>query len=216
MLLLPGGMDGMGSLESLSCVLTAPLLARHGLATLIYSPSGREGAPGPEDHNGPLHQDQAAAALRLLLQRPEVDAGRVLVATVSFGLVLGLGALVRHPELAGRVRALVDWEGPGHRRWFEAVGIGAPQGDDAFWVPREGVRMAPRLACPYWRMQSRWDHVHGPDAEIGREMVRAALAGTCPEVRFNGVVGREDAPLVDARRSRQQRILVEWIQRILA
>lgn len=185
-LLCPGGIDGIRGTEALSPVLTAPRLAREGFATLAWGPSGREGAPGPEDRNGPLHQAEAVAALEALLARPEVDPARVAVASMSFGLVLAAGALHARPDLARRVRVLVDWEGPSSRRWFQARRLRYWTVDEGWWQAREAVRMAPGLECPYWRFQSVWDHVHGTDVGLGREMAEAAAGGRSPDVRLNG------------------------------
>lgn len=214
-LLLPGGLDGLASLEGLRPVLTAPGLARAGFATLAFSPSGRDGAPGESDLNGPLHQAEAVEALRTLLTLDAVDRSRVAVASLSFGLVLAVAALTRQPDLGRRVRLLVDWEGPGHRRWFRRAGIGAPPDDDAWWTPREAIRRVHELPCAYHRLQSAWDHVHGRDAEIGWELVVAAAKGGVPEVRYNGLPGPFDDParfpLAPLEGSAQTRILTGWL-----
>jgi len=183
-LLCPGGLDGVRGVEGWSPVLTAPRLAREGLAAVAWSPSGRDGAPGEEDRNGPTAQEETAAALRLTLAHPRVR--RVVVFSISFGVVLAVGALTRHPELAQRVAGLLDWEGPPSRRWFHVRRLAMWTHDEAWWEPREAVRHLGRLACPYHRYQSVWDHVHGPDNGLGLEAARAAAAGTCPEVRLNG------------------------------
>lgn len=185
-LLCSGGVDGIGGGEGLSPVLTAPRLAREGFAALAFGVSGREGAPGPEDRNGPLHQEEAAAALAALLGSPRVDPARVAVVSISFGLVQAAGALARHPELAARVRRFIDWEGPPSRRWFHVRRLQFWTQDEAWWADREATQLLPKVACPYWRAQSRWDHVHGPLAGLGREAALAAAAGVCPEVRLNG------------------------------
>lgn len=186
-LFCPGGLDGTRGAEGLSPVLTAPRLARHGVATLAWSPSGRDGSPGAEDRNGLLHQEECRNALRALLEHPAVDPDRVVVLSISFGLVLALGALTRWPDLALRIRGLVDWEGPPSRKWFEASRLKFWTIDEPWWAPREAERSIGRLRCPYERFQSAWDHVHGPDHGLGEEIVDAALAAGVPTVRFNGV-----------------------------
>ncbi len=184
-LLVPGGLDGARSTEAPSTVASAPRLARAGLAALVFAPSGRDGAPGPEDRNGPLHQAECAAALAALLARPEVDGDRVAVLSISFGVVMAAGALAHHPDLAARVREWIDWEGPGSARWLPADRIRADARDPAFHVEREAVRRIGDVRCPYRRFQGRLDHVHGPAVEIGLELARAAAAGVSPRVRLN-------------------------------
>ncbi len=214
-LVVPGGLDGAASVESPSCVLPAQRLARAGLVAAVFSPSGREGQGGPADCNGPLHQAECAQALAALLACPEVADRPVGVLSLSFGLVMALGALRDRPELSRRVGLLVDWEGPGSRRWFAATPIGSPADDDAFWEPREGVRLVHGLRVPYRRFQSAWDHVHGPDTGIGWEMAEAAVAGGCPSVHLN----EHGLPLPDpaavrwgpALRSQQGAVLLQWL-----
>lgn len=213
MLLVAGALDGARAVEGLSCVLTAPRLARAGFATLVYTPSGREDAPGVEDHAGPLHQAEAARAVEALLSHPAVDADRAAVVTISFGLVAAMGGLVTHPDLARRIRVFIDWEGPGSARWLVAERVRHHLDDAAWLAEREAVRMVGRLACPYRRFQSAWDHVHGPALEIGLEMARAAAAGVSPAVWLN-----ESPPPFDPPRwgpileSAQARRIVGWLR----
>lgn len=211
-LLCSGGVDGIQGGEGLSPVLTAPRLAREGFAALAFGVSGREGVPGPEDRNGPLHQEEAAAALAMLLAHPRVDPSRVVVVSISFGLVQAAGALVRHPELAARVRRFVDWEGPPSRRWFHVRRLQFWTQDEAWWADREAVQLLPRVACPYWRYQSRWDHVHGPVADLGREAALAASTGVSPEVRLNGQGFPFDAPGGPVSLRAQSDELVGWVR----
>lgn len=184
-----GGLDGTRGAEGHSIVLSAPRLARHGVATLAWSPSGRDGAPGEEDRNGLLHQEECANALRALLGHPKVDPERVVVLSISFGVALAVGALTRWPELGERVRGLVDWEGPPSREWFEASRLQFWTIDEPWWVAREAIQGVGALRCPYDRFQSVWDHVHGNEHTLGEEIVDAALGATPgpPEVRLNGV-----------------------------
>lgn len=212
-LLVPGGLDGHTLFEGAEAVLSAPRLARHGFAALCFSPSGRDGAPGEEDRNGPTHQAQCAAALRLLEAQPEVD--RVAVLSVSFGAVMVAGALADDPTLAARVRVWMDWEGPGSRRWFKPVGFVEPFDDEGFWGPREAARRMPAVACPYHRIQSAWDHVWGPERAIGWEMVTAVAGGACPDVRLNGQRGPFDDMArfrwPSAMELRQARWMLRWL-----
>ena len=214
-LLVPGVFNGAATTESPQCVLPAQRLARAGFAVLVFTPSGREDAAGPPDCNGPLHQAECGEALAALLAAPEVAPGGVQVLTLSFGLVMALGALRARPELAAKVRWLHDWEGPGHRRWFAAARIGAEPSDDAFWEPREGVRLIRDLAVRYRRFQSRWDHVHGPDPSIGREMAEAGWSAGLPAVFLNEhqapLPGPEGVTWGPGLRSRQGVILLQWL-----
>lgn len=215
-LLVPGGLEGARSVESGASVVTAQQLARRGLATLVFTPSGREDAPGPNDRNGLLHQAECAAALGLLLEASEVDPTRCVVLSLSFGVVMAMGALVGDPDLGARVRELIDWEGPGSRRWFEGVKIGEASTNDEFWGCREATTMVPRLRCAYRRMQSSHDHVHGLQPEIGLEVARAAYGGAAPRVRFNDQIGPFDASfeprLVPPTMTAQSALLAAWVR----
>lgn len=210
-LLLPGGLDGLSGVEGAGAVLSAQALARAGLAALVFSPSGREDAPGREDFNGALHQAEAAAALALLLSHPEVRG--VMVLSLSFGGVMAAGALGAHPELAAGVREWIDWEGPPSRGWFPRGFFGAPTGED-FWREREAVHLISGLQCPYRRLQSSWDHVHGPRTGLGLEMVDAALRGGAPRVRLND----QELPISGApdwappSTWAQRRLLLRWLR----
>lgn len=202
--LVPGALDGKSALERYRCVLTAPRLAREGFACLVYTPSGREGTPGREDHGGPIHRAEGAAALRALYADPRVAS--VSVVSISFGLFIACGTLVSHPELAERVRVYIDWEGPGSVRWL--VPRGDWEGDAAYWAAREPVRLIGQLRCPYRRMQSDRDHVHGAQVEIGLEMARAGPPGT----RLNdSVVPFSDVFWAPRRQSDQGDQLVDWL-----
>lgn len=207
-LLVPGALDGLSAVTGLSCVLTAPRLARSGLSAMVFTPSGREGVTGRADRCGPLHQDECAAALRLLLEHTE----RVAVVSISFGLPMAMGALTRHPALATSVAVMMDWEGPGHRRWLRAPATDHTT-DPRYWAPREALGMVGALGCPYHRVQSRWDHVHGRQVEIGVEMLEAASAGCCPSVWINGQQHRPGTTprWISARPSAQGRQMVAWL-----
>lgn len=206
-LLVPGGLDGLRGVEGLSPVLTAPRLAREGYAALAWGPSGREGTAGPEDCNGPLHQEEFAAALRLLVDR----YATVAVLSISFGLSIAAGALAAKPELARRVRVVIDWEGPPHRGWFRGNRVHGP--DEAWWGDREPLHHIGRVACPYWRFQSAWDHVHGADTGLGLEMVRAAMEGVSPDVRLNGSGPPfETVPLGPVAVRAQAKVLLGWLR----
>ncbi len=207
--LAPGGLDGARGVEGYSPVLTAPRLAREGFAAVAWSPAGRDGAPGPEDRNGLVAQEEFANVLREVLADPRFSP--VAVVSISFGVAIATGALARWPDLADRVRIYVDWEGPPSRRWFQARRLAWWTNDDAWWEPREAARHVGRLRCPYHRFQSAWDHVHGADNGLGLEMARAAAAGTCPEVRLNGAEV-EAAVLGPVPLRAQAALMVGWLR----
>ncbi len=211
-LLCPGGLDGLDGGEGLSVVLGCQRLARAGFAAMCWSPSGREGAPGREDRNGPLHQAEAAAAMRVLVQHPAVDPDRVVILTISFGLVLGLAAA----SAGVPVRGLIDWEGPPSRRWFVAsrLNLESRPEDDAFWTEREPVRSVARLTVPYWRAQGRWDHVHGADTTLALEMVDAARAAGVPDVRLNGRDTWSPPTLLPSSMRGQSAAMLGWVHEL--
>lgn len=209
-LVVAGGLGGLESTLAADAVVSAPRLARAGLAVLIHTPSGREDAAGDEDWNGPLHQEELARALERLLRHPAVADGVVTVVSSSFGVAAAVPALAARPRLAARVRQLIDWEGPGSRRWFERVDFHVPSSDDTFWGPREAVAHVGRLRCPYRRVQSAWDHVHGDAPDIALEMVRAAVAGGVPRVWLNDVPQPGPVRWIAARPSVQGRRIVAW------
>ena len=207
--LAPGGLDGARGVEGYSPVLTAPRLAREGFAAVAWSPSGRDGAPGTEDRNGLVAQEEFANVLRAVFADPRV--GPVVVVSISFGVAIATGTLTRWPELAERVRLYLDWEGPPSRRWFQARRLAFWTNDDTWWEPREAARHIGRIRCPYHRAQSAWDHVHGADNGLGLEMARAAANGTSPRVLLNGApVEAELLGPVPLRA--QARQMVAWLR----
>ncbi|MCK6527260.1 hypothetical protein L6R50_06745 [Myxococcota bacterium] len=193
-LLYPGGLGPARMFARYRCAVTAADLAAAGYASFRWDPAGRGESEGEEDCNGPRHQDEVAEALALLLARPEVDPARVAVVSISLGIAATAGALARHPGIGARARFLLDWEGPGERRWIPPYATRAPGQASIthemhcrpeFWVDREAIRAVPRLPCPYLRYQSHWDHVHGPMRQHAVDLVNAALGGTAPWVRLN-------------------------------
>jgi hypothetical protein len=212
-LVVSGGLTGADAAEGKMAAVSAPALARAGLAALAYTPSGREGAPGPEDRNGPTHQAECAAALEALLAHPSVDPTRVAVLALSFGMVSSIHMLVDRPQLAAQVRELVDWEGPGSRKWFEGVRIGEPATNEAFWATREPTYALPRLTCAYRRFQSSSDHVHGFAPDIGLEPARAAASGVAPRARLNDAVAPfTQVVWADPRPTATAATLTRWLQ----
>ncbi len=148
-------------------------------------------APGNPAHAEEARLVFAAAAA----ERP------VVMLSWSGGCVAaarGLLALARsNPELAARVVAFVDVEGPVDRMSLvkprsHAEWRGLPVHDDEAWVGRELVALLPALAAlpsppRYVRWQGRPDHVHGENLlHAQRAMEAAEAAGLCAE--------RVDAP----------------------
>ena len=91
-LMLPGGLAGADALEGPTSVITPQCFARHGFAAMSVTPSGREGASGQENWNGRDQQQEVVSALRILVAHPLVDEQNILIVSISFGLVLGLGS----------------------------------------------------------------------------------------------------------------------------
>ena len=216
-MMYPGGLEGVRGLEGVSGVITPHRLARHGIAAMVFGPSGREETDGSEDYNGSIHQAEAALALRALMAHPLVDQSYVVVLSISFGVLLAIGALVRAPETASKVRLFIDWEGPGSRYWFKHTDLNRSMDDHQFWEPREAIKMIPAIVCPYQRLQSRWDHVHGAQPEIGLEMARSARSGRCPQVWFNDSLNPDDwerpEGLVSPHLRDQSDLILTWICR---
>jgi len=212
--MLPGGLAGADALEGPTSVITPQCFARHGFAAMSVTPSGREGASGQENWNGRDQQQEVVSALRILVAHPLVDEQNILIVSISFGLVLGLGALNCAPDLASQVRGFIDWEGPGHRRWFAGLEKSGFRSDPQFWENREGVHLIKALQCPYYRLQSLHDHVHGDNAEIGLEMVRAATREGVSIVALNGNTNPKewDSPdvLLSPKLSVQRDAILLW------
>lgn len=218
-LMLPGGLAGADALEGPTSVITPQCFARNGFAAMSFTPSGREGALGQENWNGQDHQREVVCALRKLAAHPLVDADNTLIVSISFGVVLGLGALNCSPDLAAQLRGFIDWEGPGHRRWFAGLEKNGFRSDPQFWENREGVHLIKALQCPYYRLQSSYDHVHGDNAEIGLEMVRAAVQAGVPTVALNGNTSPIEwdfhATLLSPKLSVQRDAILLWAQSLL-
>ena len=72
------------------------------------------------------------------------------------------------------------------------------------------------LKCPYYRLQSSHDHVHGDNPEIGLEMVRAATHVGVPVVAFNGNFNANEwtlrSSLLSPKLSDQRDAILLWAQ----
>jgi len=187
-------------------------LAAGGFVVIAFNAEGRgKGLPGnllsegSEDCNGFLHQDDLKAVIDFAAGRPNVDAGNIGVATSSFGIAIGAGALGRYPSLP--VAYLVDNEGPHDSRVITFYDVGPerqvcghwstvtdPSSENqAFWAEREAARHIGGYRGRYLRMQADVDHAQGPGYfRHAIEMVNAATgpqyggAGSAAWTRMNG------------------------------
>jgi len=187
-------------------------LASQGLVFVSFNPEGRgSGRPGDlvsqgtEDCNGFVHQDDLKAVIQRTVALPNVDVANVGVATSSFGIAIGAGALGRYPDLP--VAYLVDGEGPHDSRVIAFYDAGReravcghlstitdPSSDNlAFWAEREAVRHIGGFRGRYLRMQAEIDHAQNPGyVRHAIEMINAATqpryGGTGASVwtRMNG------------------------------
>lgn len=189
-LLVPPGFDeGLPELDELA----SHNLARAGLVVVAFDPSGRGESPGDEDHGGPRQQDDLAAVLAWLAQRPDVDTDRIVVRSRSLGIAMASGALARHPEL--QPMALYDIEGPASlpdnldyatertRETFYA----AAEGDD-WWAERSPDLLLGHWSGRYRRVQALDDHALGSFLGHAQELLNVASAAG-GEVDYNGVPG---------------------------
>jgi len=187
-------------------------LAASGFVVITFNAEGRgNGLPGnllsegEEDCNGFLHQDDLKAVIEFAAGGPNVDAGNIGVATSSFGIAIGAGALGRYPSLP--VAYLVDNEGPHDSRVITFYDVGperqvcghwstvtdpSPE-NQAFWAEREAVRHIGGYHGRYLRTQAEIDHAQGPGYfRHAIEMVNAATrpqyggAGSAAWTRMNG------------------------------
>lgn len=187
-------------------------LASQGFVVVSFNPEGRgSGRPGDlvsqgtEDCNGFVHQDDLKAVIQRTVALPNVDVTNVGVATSSFGIAIGAGALGRHPDLP--VAYLVDGEGPHDSRVIAFYDAGReravcghlstttdPSSDNlAFWAEREAVRHIDGFRGRYLRMQAEIDHAQNPGyfrhaIEMINAATQARYGGTGASVwtRMNG------------------------------
>lgn len=185
LVLVPGGIgDGSAFGDD------ARRMASAGIVAVTFDPDGRGKSTGQEDYNGYKQQDGLAAVIRFVATLPEVDAARIGVATYSYGITMGSGALARHSDLP--VKFLIDWEGPADHN-YTTTGCDAsrpsriqwqPCSDKAWWAEREAVNFIGALRVPYQRIQSEKDHVQPTNAHAV-DLINAAIKGGAPWVRLN-------------------------------
>ena len=172
-------------------------------AIVVFDPDGRgrsvgiADAPGEEDDGGFVHRDGLATVIHYVAELPEIDGARVALSSVSYGVTMAAGALVRYPDLP--ILFLIDREGPANRDdtgGCDAADTGHLKAhacdDETFWVEREAATFARSLQVPYQRLQSRADHVQ-PDLAHAVLMLANTTAqayggeGVAPWTRLNGL-----------------------------
>ncbi len=183
------GIDHPGTIfDTLGYPVSADEVARLGCLTLHFDPAGRGESWGEEDMGGPEHQDDVATALRWLASRPDVDPDRVGIVSISLGVAMAVGAVVREGAEAAW---LIDWEGPCDREIITSGGkiltpaMGHGMDDETWWRPREAVRHVGRLSCPYVRLQAEEDHAQPGETRHAMRMLHAAAAGSLPWFQIN-------------------------------
>lgn len=190
----PGGLGYGSGLQNLQVLQS---LVRRGYAVGLWDPDGRGRSAGAEDYNGRIHQAGLHALLQALVRHPAVDARRVVMMSHSLGLATAAGALADYPD-DPPVCGLIDDEGPSDRfyitQWDNPrFGI-FPQGttNQAWWAEREAVTLIRRVRCPYLRLQTVQDHVHGTNRQHALDLINAATGapfgggGQSPWTRING------------------------------
>jgi len=184
LVLVPGGIgDGKAFTDD------ALRMAGAGIIAITFDPDGRGRSTGQEDYDGHKQQDGLAAVVRFAATLPNVDAQKIGIATYSYGITMGSGALARHPDLPAKF--LIDWEGPADRNYTSGCSAGnrgrilwQPCSDNAWWSEREAVNFIGQIRVPYQRIQSEKDHVQ-PNNAHAVEMINAAIKGGVPWVRLN-------------------------------
>lgn len=182
--LVPGG---RGDSTLFTCGTdVAQQLADAGYVVVAFDPDGRGNSTGTEDDGGTVQQDGLAAVVEYALTLDGVDAERAAIVTSSYGITMGSGALVNHPDLP--VDLLVDYEGPADRT---DLGCHGGSCDEAYWAQREAVTFVAELDVPYVRVQSETDHAQA-DNEHALKLVNAAFTGGAPLVQLNDFLVTEE------------------------
>ena len=180
--LIPGG---IGTVDPAK----AQKLADEGFTVVFFDPDGRGNSRGMEDYNGTIQQDGLASVIRRVAELPEVDATRMGVVSLSYGVTMATGALARNPDLP--ILFYIDWEGPVNREYTTVGCTGntmnidwQPCENDEWWATREAMSFIADLQIPYQRLQSEQDHVQSTNNHA-IDIVNAAVAGDVPWVRLN-------------------------------
>jgi len=188
LVLVPGGKGDSNDFRNDPNDLTSA-----GFVVVTFDPDGRGQSAGTDDNDGSIHQDGLAAVIRFAATLVNVDKNKIGVATYSYGITMGSGALARYPDLP--LKFLIDWEGPANRN--DTGGCTTPKSghlqgvyactDEAAWSQREAATFIGKLKIPYQRIQSEKDHAQ-PDAHHAVTMINAALAGGgIPLIKLNDV-----------------------------
>ncbi len=186
LVLVPGGKGDSNDFQN-----DPNQLVSAGFVVVTFDPDGRGQSAGTEDNNGSIHQDGLVAVIRFAATLVNVDKNKIAVATYSYGITMGSGALSRYPDVP--VKFLIDWEGPANRN--DTGGCTTPKSghlqgvyactDEAAWSQREASTFIGKLKIPYQRIQSEKDHAQ-PDAHHAVTMINAALAGGgIPLIKLN-------------------------------
>lgn len=187
-LMCPGIHDPGHYFSTWMAPITAAEVARAGCVVLTFDPAGRGKSWGEEDYGGPEHQDEVRLALRHLAARPDVDADRIGIISISLGIAMAVGGAASSDV---PISWLMDWEGPCDREIITSGGtIMAPASghtmeDDVYWHPREAVRHVGSLKCGYLRLQAERDHAQPEEKRHAARMMRAAAAGSLPWYQLN-------------------------------
>ena len=187
-LMCPGIHDPGSYFTSWMSPVTAGEVARVGCLVLTFDPAGRGKSWGEEDYGGPEHQDEVRMALSYLAERPDVDANRIGIISISLGVAMAVGGAASSEV---PLSWLMDWEGPCDREIITSGGtIMAPANghsmeDDVYWHPREAVRHVGALKCGYLRLQAERDHAQPEEKRHATRMMRAAADGDLPWFQLN-------------------------------
>lgn len=191
---------GSGGLRERLAFLGLPDDALASCANLWLYARQPAGWPAP---GNPAHAEEA----RLVMEAAAAE-GPVILLSWSGGCVAaarGLLALAEtSPDLAARVVAFVDVEGPVDRMSLVKPNAVAewraldPHDDEA-WRGRELIHLFPALAAlpsppRYLRFQGRPDHVHGENLLHAQRAVEAARAAGLRAERVDAPVPLDEAP----------------------
>ncbi len=210
-IMVPGG---VGAGRTMVQRPGAQRLAREGWVLASFNAEGRSSGKlgdrrsgGTCDFNGHRDQDGLAQVVRAVAALPAVDASRLGIYALSFGLVAAAGCLARHPDLP--VAWLLDQEGPSDccasmlcawRQGEEDRSVkarelfghrcpkhGGGPADAAFWAQRDALACLTGFRGRYLRLQAERDHVQPPwfAGQHAVDLVNAAVAGGVPWVRVN-------------------------------
>jgi len=192
LILIPGALQAGDVWHSRNRKSNAWEFVDEGMIVLLYDARGRGYSGGTEDYDGPIQQDDLKIVIEWLNKRPNVLPGGVGIGTSSWGITVAAGTLGRYPDVP--VKFLVDLEGAHDRyvmtQWDDPKWVKILHGhgtwDEEFWKDREAIKYIGDITCPYYRIQSSYDHALDRfyvDHAIA--MVDAAVEGKSPFVQLN-------------------------------